>query len=406
MPGFLAPICGKSRGCPAITPRIEGTGNGILAQTDNVVQFIRVATPLPLLPRWLYFVGLWLLLAFVFASQLFWAGYVTPWSKAFSQEVVYWLSWGMLAPVIFWMCRRLHAGEQVWSRYVLGLALGALVASLIQPVIAESIRLAQAALSGWLWAHQNLSPPSTQGLRMTVIRNAGINLPVYVGTVLAWHAATYYRELRDRQLKSSQLESLLQRAQLQALRSQLNPHFLFNTLHSIAELVHENPKLAESLILRLGELLRQVLQSSTLPDVPLKEEIDFVRGYVEIEQVRLGERLQVSWDVEPDTLRARVPSLILQPLVENAIQHGIAPLATIGRLTIRAWHEQGFLHLQVRDTGPGLSSDASERGRGIGLANTRARLERLYGGRQSFELLGDNGLVVNVCLPLAAVTTP
>jgi two-component system, LytTR family, sensor kinase len=369
------------------------------------VQVTLVAISLPFHLRWLCFVGLWLLLAFVFASQLFWAGYVTPWSKAFSQEAVYWLSWGILAPAIFWTCRRLHAGEHVWNRYVLGLALGALLASVAQPVISEAVRLAQSGLGWFLLVHQDSSPQSTQGLHMTVIRNAGINLPVYVGVVLAWHAATYYRELRDRQLKSSELESMLQRAQLQALRSQLNPHFLFNTLHSIAELVHGNPMLAEALILRLGELLRQVLRSSTLPDVPLEEELDFVRGYVEIEQMRLGERLQVRWDVEPEALQARVPGLILQPLVENAIQHGIAPLAAMGSLTIRAWREQGFLHLQVRDTGPGLSSASREQGSGIGLSNTRARLERLYGGRQSFELIGDNGLVVNVRLPLSSVTT-
>jgi two-component system, LytTR family, sensor kinase len=379
--------------------------NGVLAETGRLVQVTLVAISLPFYLRWLGFVGLWLLLAFVFASQLFWAGYVTPWSKAFSQEAVYWLSWGILAPVIFWTCRRLHTGERVWSRYVLGLALGALLASVAQPIISESIRLAQSGLGWLLLVRQDSSPQSTQGLHMTVIRNAGINLPVYVGVVLAWHAATYYRELRDRQLKSSELESLLQRAQLQALRSQLNPHFLFNTLHSIAELVHGNPMLAEALILRLGELLRQVLRSSTLPDVPLEEELDFVRGYVEIEQMRLGERLQVRWDVEPEALQARVPGLILQPLVENAIQHGIAPLAAMGSLTIRAWREQGFLHLQVRDTGPGLSSASREQGSGIGLSNTRARLERLYGGRQSFELIGDNGLVVNVRLPLSSVTT-
>jgi len=254
---------------------------------------------------------------------------------------------------------------------------------------------------------QDHSPQPAQGLHMAIIRNAGVNLPVYVGVVLAWHAATYYRELRDRQLKSSELESLLHRAQLQALRSQLNPHFLFNSLHSIAELVHENPQLAESLILRLGELLRQVLRSSTSPDVPLAEELDFVRGYVEIEQMRLGERLQVRWDVEAEALQERVPSLLLQPLVENAIQHGIAPLAAMGSLTIRAWREQGFLCLQVRDTGPGLSSESRGRGSGIGLTNTRARLEQIYGERQSFELVGDNGLVVNVRLPLSVSgTTP
>jgi two-component system, LytTR family, sensor kinase len=364
-----------------------------------------MAISFPFVPRWFGFLSLWLLLAFVFASQLFWAGYVTPWSKAFSQEAVYWLSWAILAPVIFRTCRHLHAGDQAWSRYVLLLALSALVASIVQPIISETIRLVLPGLGWLLPLRQDHSSQPVQSLQMTVIRNAGVNLPVYVGIVLAWHAATYYRELRDRQLKSSELESLLHRAQLQALRSQLNPHFLFNTLHSIAELVHENPQLAESLILRLGELLRQVLRSSTSPDVPLAEELDFVRGYVEIEQMRLGERLQVRWDVEAEALQERVPSLILQPLVENAIQHGIAPLTAMGSLTIRAWRERGCLCLQVRDTGPGLSGESSERGSGIGLSNTRARLEQLYGGRQSFELIGDNGLLVNVRLPLPEATT-
>jgi two-component system sensor histidine kinase AlgZ len=121
--------------------------------------------------------------------------------------------------------------------------------------------------------------------------------------------------------------------------------------------------------------------------------------------MRLGERLRVRWDVEPEALQARVPSLILQPLVENAIQHGIAPLTAVGSLTVRAWREEGFVHLQVRDTGPGLSSESRERGSGIGLSNTRARLERLYGGRHKFELVGDQGLVVNVCIPLSAAAS-
>jgi hypothetical protein len=361
-----------------------------------------MAVSFPWAPRWLYFVGLWLSLAFVFASQLFWAGYVTPWSKAFSQEATYWLSWGILSPAIFWMCRRLHRAEQGWSRYGVGLALGALVAAVLQPIIADGIGLVVSGLSGLLHIQQDRSAQPARGLSLMIIRNAGVNLPVYAGVVLAWHAATYYRELRDRQLKASELESLLHRTQLHALRSQLNPHFLFNTLHSIAELVHGNPKLAETLILRLGELLRQVLRSSTVPDVPLAEEIDFVRGYVEIEQMRLGERLQVRWDVAPEVLQVRVPSLILQPLVENAIQHGIAPLAATGSLTIRAWRAQEFLHMQIRDTGTGLSSQSGERGSGIGLANTKARLERLYGAQHRFELIDDNGLVVNLALPLSA----
>jgi LytS/YehU family sensor histidine kinase len=210
--------------------------------------------------------------------------------------------------------------------------------------------------------------------------------------------------MRDRQVQAAELESLLHEAQLQALRNQLNPHFLFNTLHSIAELVHENPPLAEQLILRLGELLRKVLASSVAQEVPLGEELDFIKAYIEIEQMRLGERLRVEWDIAPDLADAKVPALILQPLVENAIQHGIAPSDQPGTLVIRARRDDGFLHLQVRDSGPGLIADTDTRPDGIGLSNTEARLQRLYGAMQRFELTSDNGLTVNLRVPLATTS--
>jgi LytS/YehU family sensor histidine kinase len=199
-----------------------------------------------------------------------------------------------------------------------------------------------------------------------------------------------------------ELESLLHQAQLQALRNQLNPHFLFNVLHSIAELVHTNPKLAEQLIVRLGELLRQVLNSSTLQEVPLADELALVRGYVEIEQMRLGDRLRVQWEIDPEELQARVPSLILQPLVENAIQHGIAATGQAGVVTIRARRHGGFLQLQVHDTGPGINQAAPARAEGIGLSNTRARLERLYGDRQSLDLDAHAGWLVSMRIPAVA----
>jgi two-component system, LytTR family, sensor kinase len=350
------------------------------------------------LPRWLAFPALLLLLSFVFASQLFWSGYVTPWSRAFVSELVYWSSWGILGPLIFWMCQRLKS--QTRGRYALGVLLGAIVAAVLQPQIAQLIAAAQASLHSCIGSCDEGAGPLAGPWFARTMRLAGINLPVYASFVLAWQAATYSREARDRQLKSMELESLLHQAQLQALRNQLNPHFLFNVLHSIAELVHGNPKLAEQLIVRLGELLRQVLQSSTLQEVPLAEELALVRGYVEIEQMRLGERLQVRWEIEPATLQARVPSLILQPLVENAIQHGIAATAQHGMLTIRASRDGDFLRLQVHDTGPGIAQSVSARSAGIGLSNTRTRLERLYGDRQSLDLSADGGLLVSVRVPV------
>ncbi|MDF3022466.1 MAG: histidine kinase, gyrase and HSP90-like ATPase family protein [Steroidobacteraceae bacterium] len=316
------------------------------------------------LPRILFIAGLLLLLVVIFSSQLFFAGYVTPWSRAFLQEGLYWLSCGVLAWPIMQMCRYLRRAGLGWIPYTLTLSLGAVAAVVLQPVIAFVIAELLAFMDLCLYG----CGPGPESIP------------------------------RDRQLKALELESMLHQAQLQALRSQLNPHFLFNALHSIAELVHENPGLAEKLIIRLGELLRQVLQSSTLQEVSLADELDFIRGYVDIEQMRLGERLRVEWDVPAELLTAAVPSLLLQPLVENAIQHGIAPTATPGVLTIRARRDSEFLVLEVRDTGPGMTREG-DRFSGIGLTNTSARLQRLYGGRQELELIDADGLLVRVRIP-------
>jgi two-component system, LytTR family, sensor kinase len=349
------------------------------------------------LPRWAAYAGLWLLLSSVFASQLFLAGYVTPWPRAFAAEAVYWLSWWLLAPAVFWWCRRLRAAGLAVR--VAGLLIGALAAAFFQPLIGQAILHAQNALNlcvGDCVAPAALLSPAwfTQA-----IRNAGVNLPVYAGFVLAWHATTYYRESHDRQVRAVELESLLRHSQLEALRSQLNPHFLFNSLHSIAELVHQDPKLAEQLIVRLGELLRRALDTAKQPQLGLAEELDFIRGYLEIEQMRLGDRLRVVWEVEPDTHGVLVPSLILQPLVENAIQHGIAATSVPGTLTLRARLADGQLHLEIADSGPGMPPAGESRPQGIGIANTRARLQRLYGERQSFELHHGAGLVVKMRIP-------
>lgn len=347
-------------------------------------------------PRWLIYAALWLLLTCVFGSQLYFAGYVTPWPNAFASEAVYWLSWWIMAPLLFWWCRRLRNAR--WGLRVGGLLLGALTAVFLSPLITHLIGLLLTSMNLCLGDCQPLPLPLSAEWFRQAVRVAGINLPVYAGVVLAWHAATFYRDARDRQMRAVALEAQLQQAQLDALRSQLNPHFLFNALHSMAELVHADPRLAEKLIVRLGDLLRQVLQSATSQQVPLADELEFIRGYVEIEQMRLGERMSVSWDIDPAALEASVPSLILQPLIENAIQHGIAA-AGGGTLSIAARRADASLELVVRDNGPGLARRVAERRQGIGLANTRARLQRLYGERHDFELQAGEGLTVRLRIP-------
>ncbi|HEX2851940.1 MAG TPA: sensor histidine kinase [Opitutaceae bacterium] len=361
-------------------------------------------TPTPSSPRFLsrgvVFVAVPVALTGIYTTQLVLAGNFKSWGRALWQETVYWSAWTLISVGIFWLCRWLHAGPRRWQRHALGLLAGAIAAMVLLPLIYHSVWFGTNWLAWKLELFATAPPAFYPALRRVAVNLIGPSVILYAGTVLAWHAATYYRDSKARQLQSAELESLLRQAQLQALRNQLNPHFLFNTLHSIAELVHENPPHAEQMLLRLAELLRKALRSSSEPEVALAEELDFVRGYLEIEQMRLGDRLRVTWDIAPEALSARVPSLLLQPLVENAIQHGIAPSVQTGTLLIRAWREGEFLHVQVRDNGPGLSAAPSDQrrdsGSGVGLANTRSRLQRLYGEHHRFELIDDHGLSVNV----------
>ena len=212
------------------------------------------------------------------------------------------------------------------------------------------------------------------------------------GVVHAVHYARRYRE-RDTQLVQARLD---------ALKAQLQPHFLFNTLNTISSLVHDDPAAADRMIARLSTLLRHSLDNTGTSEVPLREELGFVASYLEIEQTRFEDRLGVTWDVDPAALDARVPHLLLQPLVENAVRHGIAPRGAPGVVRISARRDDGLLRLEVRDDGVGFSTgprDAARRG--VGLPNTRARLVQLYGDRHTFEVRGaeEGGTVTTLTIP-------
>jgi len=220
--------------------------------------------------------------------------------------------------------------------------------------------------------------------------------------VVAVHAILYYQNFRASELAQSSLKTQLAQAQLRALKMQLHPHFLFNTLHSISSLVLEDPQKANSMIARLGDFLRLTLENSNQQLVSLKEEAEFVRCYLEIEQVRFGDRLTVAFELEPQTLSAQVPHLILQPVVENAIQHAIAPRATRGHIKIAAKRLNSSLRLEVRDNGPGITSNSDLPGtERVGLSNVRARLNQIYGSDFRFELMnaGGEGLTVVMEIP-------
>jgi LytS/YehU family sensor histidine kinase len=225
--------------------------------------------------------------------------------------------------------------------------------------------------------------------------------------VLIVHALGYYRRYQTEMLSRSRLQSQLSQAQLQALKMQLHPHFLFNTLHSISALLNQDREAARSMIARLGDFLRLTLENSGTQEVSLEKEMDFLKCYLEIERIRFQDRLTTLLDVEPSALDVQVPNLILQPIVENAIRHGIAPRSTPGQIEIQAKHLDNMLRIRVRDNGPGLSPNQNghrKNGKGLGLANTRARLEQLYGDAHHFELVNapDGGLIVTLDIPLAS----
>jgi two-component system, LytTR family, sensor kinase len=218
------------------------------------------------------------------------------------------------------------------------------------------------------------------------------------------HAVLYYRRYRERERTAERLAAGLAEARLQALKLQLQPHFLFNTLNAISALIPAEAKPARRMVARLGDLLRMSLEHEETQEVTLSEELGFLEPYLEIEQARMGERLTVVMQIDPDTLDARVPHLMLQPLVENAIRHGIAPRIEPGRVEITTARsaDHRFLELEVRDNGRGVQQDshAGTRKR-VGLSNIQSRLEELYRGEQRFELENHTGggASVRISLP-------
>jgi two-component system LytT family sensor kinase len=231
-----------------------------------------------------------------------------------------------------------------------------------------------------------------------VARNVHNNVLVYFLGVAVALAIDFYRSARDRELEASKLETQLARAHLQALEMQIQPHFLFNTLNSISELVHEDPRAADRTITRLGDLLRMAIDREAGQEVPLRRELDFVGAYLDIERTRFHDRLSVEVSVDPEALDALVPNLVLQPLVENAVRHGVGPRARAGHITVTACRDGGLLRLVVRDDGRGLSPRMRER---VGIGNTRTRLRQLYGDAHRFELVDapEGGVIAMVEIP-------
>ncbi|HME08775.1 MAG TPA: histidine kinase [Bryobacteraceae bacterium] len=232
---------------------------------------------------------------------------------------------------------------------------------------------------------------------------------IYSILLLVAHAVGYYQRYRHEELRAARLEVQLAQAQLMALKMQLNPHFLFNTLNAVSSLVLEDGLAAKRMLARLGDFLRYTLHASSAQKVPLQTELDGLDAYLQIEKCRFEERLSVKFDVDPETLDAQVPNLLLQPIVENAIRHGVdSTLSGIG-IEIKTNVRSDALLIQVRDNGPGMAYPEVET-KGVGLRNTRARLENLYPGQHNFQIATHpgGGVLVEIQIPFepAAVASP
>jgi two-component system LytT family sensor kinase len=309
-------------------------------------------------------------------------------------NLVVWVGWSLLAVVVFALGRRVNMARDGWRR---GLAFHA-----VASVVVTTIHLILGATGRWgLQTAWGLDPQWWSTVTETFLRLVDQELPVYWALLGLQHAVDYYHESRERAVRAAQLETRLVEAQLQALQQQLHPHFLFNTLHAISALVHRQPDKADEMIERLSDLLRIALDKVGVQEVTVAEEIEYLRAYLDIEQVHFGDRLEIVYRIDAHALDVLVPNLILQPLAENAIRHGLAPRAGKGRLSIEAVVDGETLVLRIADDGRGLIGGVVGRF-GVGLGNTQARLERLYAGRATLACApaAEGGCVVTVTLPV------
>ena len=343
----------------------------------------------------LYF-GSWTLLGLFFASQnvLYNLIFGRPghWSRALLYQLPDAWAWSLIALPVWWLARRVPFTAREWPSALAVHWPAALLASAVEAAAAGAALLAlgltdRGASTSWI-------------LTRFLIAKLHTNLATYALVAGAAHAYDWYLRMRDRELAASRLEASLHQARLEALKAQIQPHFLFNTMHAITALMHTDVERADRMMAQLSDLLRQSIERADRQEVTLREELDFLRGYLDIQQTRFGDRLRAHVHAVPEVLDAMVPALVLQPLVENAIRHGFGERVSGGRVEVLARRAQERLRVEVRDDGAGLPADGVREG--TGLSNTRARLQQLYGPAQILELepTPGGGTRVRIELPL------
>lgn len=365
------------------------------------------------LPRhiWLISLGISTLLAVALALQTMAArkadGSPVLWDYLLISGLVSFWIYGALAPLVVWFSWRFPIEKKKRIRRILL----HVAASLIFTAVHSAVRPLIYKMSPSPAAHAGLSWPLFHSMFLFLLFDNTVN--TYWPLVAMSHMMLYYRNLREREVRQARLETQLTQAQLSMLRMQLQPHFLFNTLNAVSALVRENPRAAEEMLEKLSELLRLTLDHQGTQEVSLKSELDFIGSYLMLEQIRFADRLQVTITAAPETLDAAVPSMALQPLIENSLRHGIARRARGGQVHIRAWREADQLCLEVEDNGSGLLASPALLGgngvagkEGVGLTNTRARLKQLYGEEESsFELhsVSGGGAIATMRVPFHVV---
>lgn len=343
----------------------------------------------------------WTFIGLVFTSQLYFGALRSeqpmPWSRAAFTQFTFSYLWALATPLVLWLSSRFQIERQHWQRNLL-------IHFFFSLILVFVISSAHQIIVYLNYGYPQGRPYRFANTLGSVSYNASENFAIYGLIILLFHSFGYYSRYRKGELKSAQLESMLAQAELQSLKMQLHPHFLFNTLHSISALLHSDVEAARRMLVRLGDFLRFTLENAGTQEVSVQQEMEFLKGYLEIERIRFQDRLTISIDVEPQALDIKVPNLILQPIVENAIRHGIAPRSTPGLIEICVKREKSMLRIEVRDNGPGLPVNHSciklFKG-GVGLANTRARLQQLYGAAHRFELENNpaGGLTVTLEVP-------
>lgn len=300
----------------------------------------------------------------------------------------------LLTPFVIVVSRRFRITRDRWVGPLAALVIGFFLFSAAWAVLRVTFFQIHIVKTG------QLVPPSLSVLQDFWVTNFEDALWMYFPIVCITYAVLYYRDSRQRQLTESQLQTQLAKAQLSLLQAQLHPHFLFNTLHAISTLMNRDVAAARSMIVRLSDLLRMAMHSVAVQEVTLKQELEFVDTYLEIEKIRFPDRLTVQREIAPETLDALVPNMLLQPLIENAVRYGVAMQPGRGWVRIASRRENVKLVIEIDDSGPGIA-DSPIPQEGVGLGNTRSRLARLYGEAQKLELtnLVDRGLRVSVVVP-------